>query len=87
MSNSEQARNYIFGQMQKVKGFLSPLDGLLLSSMTIYQNNQGWGGPIAEIGVYQGRTYYLFRKTPSTLTGWNGWADMKFISIASLNAH
>jgi len=61
MSNSEQARHYIFGQMQKVKGFLSPLDGLLLSSLTIHQNSQGWGGSIAEIGVYQGRSYYLFR--------------------------
>jgi len=61
MSTNEQARQYIFGQMQKVKGFLSPLDGLLLSSIAIFQNGQDWGGSIAEIGVYKGRSYYLFR--------------------------
>ena len=61
MSNSEQARQYIFGQMQKVKGFLSPLDGLLLSSLVIYQNSQNLDGSIAEIGVYKGRSYYLLR--------------------------
>ena len=61
MSSYEQTRNYVFGQMQKVKGFLTPLDALLMSSITIYQNSRGWSGSIAEIGVYQGRSYYLFK--------------------------
>jgi len=47
--------------MQKIKGFLSPLDGLMLSSILLYQNMEELRGSIAEIGVYGGRSYYLLR--------------------------
>lgn len=59
---SSVGKIYIFGEMQKIKGYMDPNDALAFQAILSHQNVTGLGGSAAEIGVYYGRSYYLIRK-------------------------
>ena len=48
--------------MRGVKGYLGPLDALLISTIAIEQSRQGYRGSMAEIGVFYGRLFFLVAK-------------------------
>lgn len=55
-------RKFIFRDLQTVEGYIDPPDALVFLSLLKAQTERGLNGGIAEIGVYYGRTYFLFRK-------------------------
>ncbi|MGK6312087.1 class I SAM-dependent methyltransferase [Neorhizobium sp. DT-125] len=55
-------RKFIFHDLQTVEGYIDPPDALVFLSLLKAQTEQGLDGGIAEIGVFYGRTYFLFRK-------------------------
>ena len=57
-----KARDYIFGGMQKIPGYLEPNDALVYAALLEAQNKAGLGGGAVEIGVFYGRSYYLIRR-------------------------
>ena len=55
-------RKFIFHDLHTVEGYIDPPDALVFLSLLQGQNNGGFAGGIAEIGVFYGRSYFLFRK-------------------------
>lgn len=56
------ARDYIFGKMNDIRGYIDPADALVLTEIMSYQNSNGLAGGAAEIGVFYGRSYFLMRQ-------------------------
>jgi Methyltransferase domain len=52
-------RDYIFRRMKAVRGYLDPVDALMISTILAAQSNADFSGSIAEIGVYFGRSFLL----------------------------
>ena len=52
-------RDYIFRRMKGIKGYLDPVDALMISTILAAQNDARFGGSVAEIGVYFGRSFHL----------------------------
>ncbi len=48
--------------MSKIKGCLSPIDGLMMAALLIGQQAEGIQGGVAEIGVYFGRSFFLMQR-------------------------
>ncbi|RWX78925.1 class I SAM-dependent methyltransferase [Neorhizobium lilium] len=61
-------RKFIFGDLQTIEGYIDPPDALVFLSLLRFQTKKSFGGGIAEIGVYYGRSYFLLKK----LIGENG---------------
>jgi hypothetical protein len=57
-----ELRKFIFRDLQKVEGYIDPPDALVFLSLLRAQENSGLSGGVAEIGVFYGRSYFLFRK-------------------------
>jgi len=55
-------RKFIFHDLQTIEGYIDPPDALVFLSLLQRQNSDNLNGGIAEIGVFYGRSYYLFRK-------------------------
>jgi hypothetical protein len=55
----QPTRDYIFRRMKSVKGYLDPVDALMISTILAAQSNAKLSGSIAEIGVYFGRSFLL----------------------------
>ncbi len=55
-------RKFIFKDLQTVEGYIDPPDALVFLTLLQAQNTQGLSGGVAEIGVFYGRSYFLFRK-------------------------
>jgi Methyltransferase domain len=55
----QSTRDYIFRRMKSVKGYLDPVDALMISTILAAQSNAKLSGSIAEIGVYFGRSFLL----------------------------
>jgi hypothetical protein len=55
-------RKFIFQDLQTVEGYIDPPDALVFLSLLQSQNDSGLTGGVAEIGVFYGRSYFLFRK-------------------------
>lgn len=55
-------RKFIFKDLQTVEGYLDPPDALVFLALLQAQSAQGLRGGVAEIGVFYGRSYFLFRK-------------------------
>ncbi|NLS05824.1 class I SAM-dependent methyltransferase [Rhizobium sp. P32RR-XVIII] len=55
-------RKFIFHDLQTVEGYIDPPDALVFLSLLQGQQGRALDGGIAEIGVFYGRSYYLFRK-------------------------
>jgi hypothetical protein len=55
-------KNYIFGEMNIVRGYMHPSDALLFSAILFGQNKMSIAGPVAEIGVFFGRSFFLLAK-------------------------
>jgi hypothetical protein len=55
-------RKFIFHDLQTIEGYIDPPDALVFLSLLQSQNSKSLAGGIAEIGVFYGRSYYLFRK-------------------------
>jgi SAM-dependent methyltransferase len=56
------AREYIFGKMNTVRGYIDPGDALMIGDIMGYQTRNGLSGGAAEIGVFYGRSYFLMRQ-------------------------
>jgi hypothetical protein len=52
-------RDYIFRRMKSVKGYLDPVDALMISTILAAQSKAKLSGSVAEIGVYFGRSFLL----------------------------
>ena len=52
-------RDYIFRRMKGIKGYLDPVDALMISTILAAQSDARFGGSVAEIGVYFGRSFLL----------------------------
>ncbi|KQV73008.1 class I SAM-dependent methyltransferase [Rhizobium sp. Root1220] len=55
-------RKFIFHDLQAIDGYIDPPDALVFLSLLKCQMSARLTGGIAEIGVYYGRSYFLFRK-------------------------
>jgi hypothetical protein len=55
-------RKFIFHDLQAIEGYIDPPDALVFLSLLRSQASSGLGGAVAEIGVYYGRSYFLFRR-------------------------
>lgn len=55
-------RKFIFHDLQTVEGYIDPPDALVFLSLLQAQKESGLSGGIAEIGVFYGRSYFLFKK-------------------------
>ena len=55
-------RKFIFKDLQTVEGYIDPPDALVFLTLLLAQSTQGLSGGVAEIGVFYGRSYFLFRK-------------------------
>ncbi|MDM9621223.1 hypothetical protein A6U87_21640 [Rhizobium sp. AC44/96] len=55
-------RKFIFRDLRAIKGYIDPPDALVFLSLLRSQEAAGLNGAVAEIGVYFGRSYFLFRK-------------------------
>ncbi|WP_117191729.1 class I SAM-dependent methyltransferase [Rhizobium terrae] len=55
-------RKFIFNDLQTIEGYIDPPDALVFLSLLQAQTNNALEGGIAEIGVFYGRSYFLFRK-------------------------
>ncbi|MDM9624449.1 class I SAM-dependent methyltransferase [Rhizobium sp. S152] len=55
-------RKFIFHDLQSIDGYIDPPDALVFLSLLRTQQSAGLEGGVAEIGVYYGRSYFLFRK-------------------------
>lgn len=55
-------RKFIFKDLQTVEGYIDPPDALVFLTLLQAQSTQGLNGGVAEIGVFYGRSYFLFRK-------------------------
>jgi hypothetical protein len=55
-------RKFIFRDLQTVEGYIDPPDALVFLALLQNQTTKSLDGGIAEIGVFYGRSYYLFRK-------------------------
>jgi hypothetical protein len=55
-------RKFIFHDLQAIEGYIDPPDALVFLSLLQCQQSAGLTGAVAEIGVYYGRSYFLFRK-------------------------
>ena len=55
-------RKFIFHDLQSIEGYIDPPDALVFLALLHSQHAKGLGGGIAEIGVFYGRSYFLFRK-------------------------
>lgn len=55
-------RKFIFHELQAIEGYIDPPDALVFLSLLRCQGSEGLGGAVAEIGVYYGRSYFLFRR-------------------------
>lgn len=55
-------RNFIFGDMPTIEGYLDPADALVFLSLLECQKARNLAGTIAEIGIFYGRSYFLLRK-------------------------
>lgn len=55
-------RKFIFRDLQTVEGYIDPPDALVFLALLQAQNVHGLSGGVAEIGVFYGRSYFLFRK-------------------------
>ncbi len=55
-------RKFIFHDLQAIEGYIDPPDALVFLSLLRSQASAGLGGAVAEIGVYYGRSYFLFRR-------------------------
>jgi hypothetical protein len=62
-----RARNYIFGQMPKIRGYLGATDALAIATILIGQTDAQLSGSVAEVGVFFGRSFFLM----ATLIGEN----------------
>jgi hypothetical protein len=62
--NSERnsLRKFIFTDLQSVEGYIDPPDALVFLTLLQGQETLALAGGVAEIGVYYGRSYFLFRK-------------------------
>ena len=54
----QSTSDYIFRRMKTVKGYLDPVDALMISTILIAQSKAKLKGGVAEIGVYFGRSFY-----------------------------
>ncbi|MCV9960533.1 class I SAM-dependent methyltransferase [Pararhizobium sp. BT-229] len=66
-------RKFIFHDLQTIEGYIDPPDALVFLSLLQSQKKRKLGGAIAEIGVFYGRSYFLFRKI--------GGSDEKILAI------
>lgn len=55
-------RKFIFHDLQTVEGYIDPPDALVFLSLLQAQKEKGLSGGVAEIGVFYGRSYFLFKK-------------------------
>lgn len=55
-------RKFVFHDLHIVEGYIEPPDALVFTSLLTAQSNGGLTGGVAEIGVFYGRSYFLFRK-------------------------
>jgi hypothetical protein len=55
-------RKFIFNDLQSVDGYIDPPDALVFLSLLQAQEKHGLAGGVAEIGVFYGRSYFLFKK-------------------------
>jgi hypothetical protein len=55
-------RKFIFHDLQTIEGYIDPPDALVFLALLQYQASVGFEGTVAEIGVYYGRSYFLFRR-------------------------
>jgi hypothetical protein len=55
-------RKFVFHDLQTIEGYIDPPDALVFLSLLQAQRQAGLEGGIAEIGVFYGRSYFLFRK-------------------------
>lgn len=55
-------RKFIFSDLQTIDGYIDPPDALVFMTLLQSQMGKHFGGGIAEIGVYYGRSYFLMRK-------------------------
>ncbi len=55
-------RKFIFDDLQTVEGYIDPPDALVFLSLLQAQSDHGMAGGVAEIGVFYGRSYFLFKK-------------------------
>jgi hypothetical protein len=52
---------FVFREMPAIDGYLEPQDALIIVALLEEQRRRGLGGSIVDIGVYCGRSYFLFR--------------------------
>lgn len=55
----KDAKEYIFNKMHRIKGYLDPVDALIIAAILIAQNRASLVGGLAEIGVFYGRSFLL----------------------------
>jgi hypothetical protein len=55
----KDAKGYIFNKMHRIKGYLDPIDALVIAAVLIAQNRANLVGGLAEIGVFYGRSFLL----------------------------
>lgn len=55
-------RKFIFHDLQTIEGYIDPPDALVFLSLLQSQDEENLSGGVAEIGVFYGRSYFLFRK-------------------------
>jgi hypothetical protein len=55
-------RKFIFHDLQTVEGYIDPPDALVFLAILQHQAASGLEGAVAEIGVFYGRSYFLFRR-------------------------
>ncbi|AYD01997.1 class I SAM-dependent methyltransferase [Neorhizobium sp. NCHU2750] len=59
---NEDIRKFIFNDLQTIEGYIDPPDALVFLSLLQAQEKHRLKGGVAEIGVFYGRSYFLFRK-------------------------
>ncbi|MGA1833514.1 class I SAM-dependent methyltransferase [Rhizobium wenxiniae] len=59
-------RKFIFKDLQTVEGYIDPPDALVFMALLQAQSAHALSGGIAEIGVFYGRSYFLFKKVCGT---------------------
>src|SRR6185312_8438431 len=55
-------RRFVFREMAAVDGYLEPQDSFIMAALLEEQQRNLLQGSIVDIGVYFGRSYFLFRK-------------------------
>jgi hypothetical protein len=55
-------RKFIFHDLRTIKGYIDPPDALVFLTILQHQAAADFGGAVAEIGVYYGRSYFLLRR-------------------------